>query len=329
MKKTRLILPIILSTACLSGCDWFNKNTEEAFYRGYDLTLEGDRLVMELQRQAFDKHTQWILYSQVNSYYSRKTDENGNLLTNSIEAVANDSRVNEWYYTGKQAGGSGTREHVWPCANSAGLWDHKKNAGQHYVDGTGYFGGGSDLLHIRSCNTTINTARGNSKFVDFDDPEMESLRDGVVEITEPSGKYKLKIQGATPKTVVSQGKETVVYEYAEKSEPADQMKGDVARLILYVWMHYADRGNAPDGNATAHSGSKTYTQSYSNMVGGLDLTNIMGYTTYERCVEKLIEWNELDKPSEVEKLRNDTVQKIQGNRNPFVDKPELVAQMFE
>ena len=40
------------------------------------------------------------------------------------------------------------------------------------------------------------------------------------------------------------------------------------------------------------------------------------------------EWNNLDKPSEVEKLRNTTVQKVQGNRNPFVDYPDLVEKMF-
>ncbi len=53
----------------------------------------------------------------------------------------------------------------------------------------------------------------------------------------------------------------------------------------------------------------------------------MGYDSEERCLEVLKAWNKLDAPSNVEKLRNETVQKIQGNRNPFVDHPELVDQL--
>ena len=102
------------------------------------------------------------------------------------------------------------------------------------------------------------------------------------------------------------------------------MKGDVARILLYVYVHYSERGITPEGGVT--SGGNTFT--YKDMVGSLSLTQVMGYSTEQRCQEKLAAWNELDPPSEVEKLRNDTVQKIQGNRNPFVDYPELVNQMF-
>ena len=54
----------------------------------------------------------------------------------------------------------------------------------------------------------------------------------------------------------------------------------------------------------------------------------MGYSTNKKCQEVLKEWNELDPPSAVEKLRNNTVQKVQGNRNPFVDYPEIANYIF-
>ena len=42
----------------------------------------------------------------------------------------------------------------------------------------------------------------------------------------------------------------------------------------------------------------------------------------------MVKWNNLDPVSETEKLRNQTVQAIQGNRNPFVDYPHLMAKCF-
>jgi hypothetical protein len=102
------------------------------------------------------------------------------------------------------------------------------------------------------------------------------------------------------------------------------MKGDVARILLYVWIHYCERGNTPDKELK--SGEKTYR--FSDMTGGLSLNGIIGYNSLTKCQEILKQWNELDPPSEVEKLRNDTVEKIQGNRNPFVDYPKLVNNLF-
>lgn len=324
MKKIKLILPLIAMATSLSGCwiefgdnDGDSQQTIDAYYKDCNLNLAGDRLAMELQKHSFAKHTQWILYSQFNSYCSKKTLEDGSY-RNSIEAIKDGSNVNQWCYSGKEAGGTGQREHVWPCANSGSLWVHNDSAGSHYVDGTGYFGGGSDLYHVRTCNGPLNNARGNGKFVDFDDKEFASIRKDVVEKGETGGKYTIKLQGLNSDQ-----------QYADKAEPDDHMKGDIARIVLYVWLHYSERGVTPSGNAVAKLGSYSYSHPYSEMTGNLSLTNIMGYTSLERCKEKLIEWNNMDKPSNVEKLRNKTVQAIQGNRNPFVDHPELVDKILK
>ena len=68
-------------------------------------------------------------------------------------------------------------------------------------------------------------------------------------------------------------------------EPRDQSKGDLARSILYMATTY---DLSPKGSIT-----------------------------------QLIQWQKDDPPSDHEKFRNDTIEELQGTRNPFIDHPEL------
>ena len=317
-RKFRLLLPILAACFSLCSCDWIQIGDDDTtskdygtFYQGYDLTLRGSDLADELQRLCFAKHTKYISYAQVNTYYKKTSDRD------SAEAIKAGSSINQWFYTGKEASGIGTREHVWPCANSASLWEHAKDGSIHDVDAESkYYGAGSDLYHVRTCESYVNTVRGNSKYVDFDDDEFESLRPSIKEYGETNGKWMIKVTGTKA------NEETGKQEYAQKCEPDDHMKGDIARILLYIWVHYYERGVTPEGTLPSRS-----THKYSDVTGKLSLTNVMGYSDHERCLEELKEWNKLDAPSDVEKLRNNTVQKVQGNRNPFVDHPELVDQL--
>jgi endonuclease I len=69
-------------------------------------------------------------------------------------------------------------------------------------------------------------------------------------------------------------------------EPPDRHKGNVARALFYFSVRYKARI--------------------------LDVEE-----KYLRV------WNELDPPDEHEKLRNDLIEKFQGNRNPFIDNPAI------
>jgi hypothetical protein len=89
-------------------------------------------------------------------------------------------------------------------------------------------------------------------------------------------------------------------------EPRDSQKGDAARALLYMSMRY-------------------------NGVNGFDWTldhlnnNILTALGEDpQSVELLLQWHQQDLPDNYEIARNDYIQSIQQNRNPFIDHPEWV-----
>ena len=302
MKKRFKFLTILSGVFLLTGCyvdlgfikfgtpdeeegGSVTPGTSGEYYKSYDLTLTGGRLLNELQKMSWEKHTNWITYGQIASYYEKKDDHD------SVDEISDGSSKYQLFYTGKEkttyTSSVENREHVWPCANSSTLWTHDKpqsgSFNPHYVDSSSYVGGGSDLYHVRPCDGAVNTARGNARFVDFDDPEFTSKKNDVIEYGQSGGKYNVLLYGADP---TSSGG----YEFADYCEPDDAFKGDIARLVLYVYMHYTERGITPDGGVK--KGSNTY--KYSDMTGSLSLSGIMGYNDEDRCKEVLKSWNKID-----------------------------------
>lgn len=88
-------------------------------------------------------------------------------------------------------------------------------------------------------------------------------------------------------------------------EPIDEYKGDFARILFYMSVCYMDK------NLGA-----TSTSMYTN--GNLKPWAII----------LLIQWSNQDPVSAKEIARNNAVFQIQGNRNPFVDYPELVGKIY-
>lgn len=94
-------------------------------------------------------------------------------------------------------------------------------------------------------------------------------------------------------------------------EPADEYKGDFARIYFYMVTRYRNI------NFTQEDGGRTMF-TYSNGTAGL--------TTY--ATNLLLKWHREDPVSEKEKDRNDGIEDVQGNRNPFVDYPELAEYIW-
>ncbi len=296
MKKNKSLIkrfvPVfaVLSTVVLmASC---NKKEKDPYEIG-DQT--GAELLEAIHVNMLRDHTKYVTYSSYSSYEATGSGKTP------IDADPSDTSKIVDFYTGKKYSsyGSGmSREHVWACANSAGLWTHNSSDGSHYVDGSGYKGGGSDLYHIRPAESAVNTRRGNAKLYEFKASDVQYTYPGY------ETPYKIKVD--------SDG------DFATKFEPADEIKGDMARIIMYVYAHYANIGDNTEASETVRS-----------YLGALDIKNIFNsaYTLAE-VREILVRWNESDPVSEIEKLRNDTVEKIQGNRNPFVDHPEYIRRIW-
>ena len=89
--------------------------------------------------------------------------------------------------------------------------------------------------------------------------------------------------------------------------PEDTYKGDFARAYFYI--------------ATCYGDSLTW---LTTGEPGIAMTN-EGWQEFRPWLrELLVAWHRLDPVSEKEKARAIEVNKIQGNRNPFIDYPELV-----
>ncbi|MEE2758039.1 MAG: endonuclease [Myxococcota bacterium] len=93
-------------------------------------------------------------------------------------------------------------------------------------------------------------------------------------------------------------------------EPPDHQKGDVARALFYMDVRYeGDFADEPDLRLVEWG-----VEAGCNCMGRLS---------------RLRQWHELDPVDDRERLRNERVFELQGNRNPFVDHPEWVAAIFD
>ena len=92
-------------------------------------------------------------------------------------------------------------------------------------------------------------------------------------------------------------------------EPAAPWKGDFARGYMYMATAYQDY---------KWSGDRA-----------LQILQQGDYPTLQKWAYKLyIQWAKADKPDAVEVKRNNDVAKIQGNRNPYVDFPNLMEYVW-
>lgn len=132
-------------------------------------------------------------------------------------------------------------------------------------------GAGADLHHIRPSENKTNGDRGNLKYGEVNGGNASKGNlSGIV------GGYK-----------------------GSYYEPLDNVKGDVARICLYVYVRY-----------------------------GGELSKCNSITNVFQSVDVLLDWCELDPVDTWEMGRNEVVENIQGNRNVFIDYPEYAWLLF-
>lgn len=134
-------------------------------------------------------------------------------------------------------------------------------------------GPGADVHHIRPDDVTTNSNRGNKKYGNVTGGETSTgkLASGIVGGTYGGGYF----------------------------EPLDNVKGDVARICLYVYARY-----------------------------GGDWGKCSSITNVFQSVDVLLDWMEKDPVDTWEMGRNDSCESIAGNRNVFIDYPEYAWLIF-
>lgn len=218
--------------------------------------------------------------------YQKESDryyENGSPVNGYIyEFYSGVKWPDEWNSNAGNTNGGYNREHVWCQSKSTGLWGEK--------------GGGADMHHIRPSETRLNSARGNNPFGEITNREShKTYAKFGNNLTYALGGYKTE----------------------DTFEPLDNKKGDVARIVLYLYLHYNSYSVSSlfDGYASTNGngGSSFFATTL------LPLTNITANNTEEDALKMLLRWNSSDPVDDIERRRNDKVATYQGNRNPFID----------
>ncbi|MEO9569560.1 MAG: endonuclease [Polaribacter sp.] len=97
-------------------------------------------------------------------------------------------------------------------------------------------------------------------------------------------------------------------------EPIDEFKGDIARMLLYFATRYENEVTSSSWDP--HSATNNPLNGTNNQV-------------YEDWYLKLLyKWHTNDPVSQREIVRNNESYNFQGNRNPFIDHPEFVSQIW-
>jgi endonuclease I len=242
-----------------------------AYYNGIDFNQTGDALKNQLTTLISNTHTTELYYtsSAYDTWDALKlTDldpsDNPNVfLLYGYDAIPND------------AGDTVTRDdrirdESLSCHQSGctGLWNREhvfpKSLATPPLE-TDDPGTGTDAHNLRACDGQMNSSRNNRPYEDGS---------GTAGITPTYGNWY----------------------------PGDEWRGDVARMIMYMYVRYPSQ--------CAATAVGVGSASYSNFG---DMPNIF------------LEWNEEDPVSQYEMNRNDILEGIQGNRNPFIDNPYLAT----
>lgn len=126
-------------------------------------------------------------------------------------------------------------------------------------------GSGTDAHNLRACDGDMNSVRSNRLF---------EAGSGNAHITTSGNWY-----------------------------PGDEWKGDVARIIMYMYLRYPTQ--CPANNIAISSN-----------VNHADMPDIF------------LQWNVEDPISQYEIQRNTVLETMQGNRNPFIDNPYLATKIW-
>ena len=275
MKKLLLLVAIINYTVAFS---------QETYYNGVDLELFGTDLKDALAAKITATHTRVLEYTSTGPdvWDATKVTDDYAALSGDVmlfygwengtdQDITNDiSRDNRFQDIGDGATEVWNREHVFP-----------KSLANPILDIT-VPGPATDAHHLRAADRSRNSARNNRKYGRGSGTSNYSTLDFHEGLDGP---------------------DTAAW------YPGDQWKGDAARMIMYMYVHYG----AVCLPTAVGVGSKEFTQ--------------------DEMIDLFLQWNVEDPVSDIEKTRNAYHENTsnyaaQGNRNPFIDNPYLATRIW-
>ena len=260
-------------------CIPFLTFSQESYYQDVDKSLFGAALKDALASKIISTHTNMLNYTpdvwEASKITDKDTDPNRVVLIygwedGSDQDDTNDrTRDNSLQDTGNGESFRWNREHVFS----------KSLANPSFT--TEDPGAGTDAHNLRPADRSRNSERNNFKF---------ALGNGF------SGRSSATYNG--PDGANTRG-----------WYPGDEWKGDVSRIIMYMYLHY---GNQCLPTAVG-VGDKQFTA--------------------DEMIDLFLEWNVADPVSEIEIARNSYHENssnsyAQGNRNPFIDNPYLATRIW-
>ena len=237
-----------------------------AYYASIDFSQDGDYLKNQLTTLITNTHTTNLPYTAtgVTDTWDAlyQTDLNPNNTNNVL-------LIYGWNDTDADITNDYSRAQTSSCHTSScsGLWVREhvypRSLG---TPNLGFEFAGADAHHLRSIDSDRNNSRSNRKFEDGSGSIMSY-------ITLAGNWY-----------------------------PGNEWKGDIARMIMYMYVRYPS-------------------QCLPNNVG----VGSSSYSNYGDMPNVFLDWNAQDPVSQYEMNRNNILNTIQGNRNPFIDNPYLAT----
>lgn len=185
------------------------------------------------------------------------------------------------------------REHIYPKSygfNTKGSEDYKE------------LNAGCDLHNLWAADKNGNQTSHNNRL--YDDVKDENNANSVID----------RIDGST-----------TTYYTDSYFEPNEEDKGIIARACLYMAIryneYYVDENNIENPRLSLSDDATQVSSSFNPSYTKVSTLNYGKLST-------LLKWNNEHPVSEHEKTRNNLVYNLQGNRNPFIDYPNLANILF-
>ena len=299
-KKLKFITILSILIGCASGISVISVNAktapndktapEEAYddVKEYDVSYyssvvgkKGDGLLNQLATIS-QQNRYFNTYDELwggNCYSDADKNDPDNKLIDFYTQLSISNEYRTSNMSGYNADVNWNREHVWCKSLSDNLY--------------GTSNAGADIHHLRPNVASINSSRNNSPYG---------------EVGDAYAKYYNQTEG-----VHASSSTGTLYGYLNNNvfEPIDKVKGDVARIVMYMYMHY--------------SKEVTNNSSYSK-AGNLSISSIVSASNEFELLRK---WNDEDKPDSFEKNRNNYCASVTGLRNPFIDHPEFADIIWD